>query len=213
MTNYTDYEIRKYLTNIKESITKDVGTVLSVYSENLTGFFAIPRLLFPEIDGLGSLITGKPGATVENIISYFKLILSEIDPRYAKYAVFITFVYRHGLLHQHTPKVFEYKKKDIGWMFNMSNTNNPIDSQRSSHLNFEHDFLELNMNIFYHDVINSIDKAYEIIIKSHKDQFNRAVFEQHKPLNKTSILKNKAYKKYIKPSDFVFFKDMKLDGD
>lgn len=209
-TLYTNEDIRKHLDLIKQSIKDDVGSVLSVYSGKMSGFFAVPRLLFPEIDGLGSFITGKPGQTVENIITYLKLVLSQIDPRYAKYAVFITFVYRHGLLHQHTPKIFEYRKKDIGWMFNISHTNNPLEVQREFHLRFGSDFLQLDMNVFYQDTVDSIDKLYEIIIKSYRQQFSQAVNQQSAPLNKTSILKNKRYNHFIKPSDFTFFNDLEL---
>jgi len=178
-----------------------------VYSANMTGFFAIPRLLFPEIDGLGSFITGESRATTENITTYLKLVLSKIDPRYAKYAVFITLVYRHGLLHQHFPKNFKYKKKDIGWIFNISHTNNPLDIQRKFHLYFVDSTLQLDMNLFCQDVLDSIDKLYEVLTESYKEQFAKAISQQSTPLNKTSILNRN--KKYIKASDFDFFKELK----
>ncbi|MGA2911450.1 MAG: hypothetical protein ABSE17_02305 [Candidatus Levyibacteriota bacterium] len=203
---HTDAQIKSYLDTIKNSIEGDVGKALPVYSSIPCGFFAVPRLLFPEIDGLGSYLTGKPEATVENITTYLRLILSKLDARYSKYAVFITFVYRHGLLHQHAPKNFEYKKKDISWMFNINNPNNPIDVQREFHLRFEHNFLQIDMNVFYKDVVDSIDLAYEEIIKSYKEKFDRSVFIQASPLNKTNILKRKQYAKFIKNSDFTFFK-------
>jgi hypothetical protein len=207
MNKYTNKQIKSHLDNIKSSIENDVGKVLSVYSANMCGFFAIPRLLFPEIDGMGSFLTGDPENTTKNIITYFKEVLSEIDTRYANYAVFITYVYRHGLLHQHHPKMFEYKKKGIGWMFNISNTNNPIEIQRPHHLNFVGNILQIDMNLFYKDVIDSIDKLYEKIINSYKDSFAKSIQKQSRPLNKTSILKKK--KNFIKKSDFNFFKDFK----
>lgn len=206
-TSYTDNQIRKHLDDIKKSIEGDVGTVLPVYAANMAGFFAIPRLLFPEIDGLGSFITGNPRATTENITIYLKLVMSKIDPRYAKYAAFITFVYRHGLLHQHTPKKFEYRKKDIGWMFNISHTNNPLDIQRKFHLHFVNNTLQLDMNVFYQDTFDSIDKLYEMLTKSYKEQFAKAISQQSTPLNKTNILNRN--KKFIKASDFNFFKELK----
>jgi len=206
---FTNDEIKLYLENIKTSIENDVGKILSTYSANMCGFFAIPRLLFPEIDGMGSFLTGEPGNATKNIIIYFKSVLSQQDSRYETYAVFITYVYRHGLLHQHNPKVFEYKKKYIGWEFGISNTNNPIEIQRPYHLSFIGGTLQIDMNLFYKDVIDSIDKLYEMIVGSYRDIFTKSINEQSAPLNKTNILRRK--KDFIRQSDFVFFNKVKLN--
>jgi len=204
MNNYNKAQIKSHLALIKQSIKDDVGSVLSVYSGNMCGFFAIPRLLFPEIDGLGSFITGDIKSNTENIVTYFKLILSKIDSRYEKFAVFMTFVYRHGLLHQHSPKKFKYKNKEVGWIFNISHTNNPLEVQREYHLVFRGDLLQIDMNLFYNDVFNSIDILEKMITIKYTNEFTKAVKDQTTALNKTAILKKKNYKKFIKKSDFNF---------
>lgn len=206
-TSFTDKQIKKHLDRIKESLENEVKNVLSVYSGKMAGFFAIQRLLFPEIDGLGSFITGKPSSTTENIVTYFRLAMSEINPDYAKYAVFLTVVFRHGLLHQHDPKVFEYKYNDIGWKLSISNTNNPIEVQRESHLLYKDHMFQLDLNVFYQDTTDSIDKLYNIIIRSYKTEFTKSINEQSRPLNMTSILKRKRYKKIATKNDFLFLRE------
>ena len=119
---YLDEQIKDYLINhIKQSIINDVGGAFPGWSSQLqnkgvaSGFFAVPRMLFPEIDGLGSYITGNPKSTGLNIKTYLAEVLSKVNPKYKVYASFIVFIYRHGLLHQHDPKRFKYKNKEIGW--------------------------------------------------------------------------------------------------
>lgn len=210
MTDYnpTELNVENHINGIRQSISDDVGSILSSYSSKAHGFFAVPRLLFPEIDGLGSYLTGQPKETVLNITTYFKLVLSQLDSRYRKYAVFITLIYRHGLLHQHTPKEFEYKHKDIGWIFSINSPNNPLDVQRKYHLNFVQNHLQLDMNVFYSDVIESTNILKKMINDKYRDNYIKSVLIQKTPLNKTKILKNYKDSKFIKQSDFDFFKEL-----
>ena len=111
MKNFTKKHFIDWLKNhVAQSIKDDVGNAMDTYSNLGTGFFAVPRMLFPEIDGLGSYLTGKSESTSENITLYIREVMSQIDNRYRKLAVFITFIFRHGLLHQHSPKKFRYGK-------------------------------------------------------------------------------------------------------
>ncbi len=218
MKKLRDDEIKNYLLNdIKQSIINDCGTALEAYWEKFSkdkisvGFFAIPRLLFPEIDGLGSYITGKPMCTGLNIKTYLEKVMSQIDQRYLTFSSFIAFIYRNGLLHHHQPKRFRYKGKELGWWFSIVSPNNPIDVQRKYHLIINNDTLMFDMKVFYTDVINSIDLALNIILNNTKDKFQEAYKIQNKPLTKHSLLRNKKRNgcRYIYPRDFKFVSQFK----
>ncbi|MDA2936574.1 hypothetical protein MYX06_05135, partial [Patescibacteria group bacterium AH-259-L05] len=171
--NYSDEQIKDYLVNhIKQSIENDVGIAIKGYMKSFfdngphAGFFAVPRMLFPEIDGLGSYITGKPLYTGLNIKIYLSEVMSKIDVRYKDYAGFIVLIYRNGLLHQHSPKKFKFKRKEISWQFGVSNV--PVDIQRRNHLTIQNNTLKIDMNIFYNDVINSVDILVKMILDGYR---------------------------------------------
>ena len=215
--SWNDDEIRDYIINhIKKSVENDAGVAIKAYWDDYMttkegkGYFAVPRMLFPEIDGLGSYITGKPKATGLNIKTYLTQIMGKLDKKYSIYASFIVFIFRNGLLHQHAPKQYKYMHREIGWGFVIGSPNNPIEVQRKFHLIFNGNTLMIDMNVFYYDLVLSIELAVEIIISEYKESFERSVKEQFKPLYKTSLLKNvRKYDKsrrYIYPVDFEFLK-------
>jgi hypothetical protein len=186
---WTDERIKSYLVDhIKRSIQNDAGIAINAYwkdwdkTKEGKGFFAIPRLLFPEIDGLGSYITGNSGSTTENITQYFKTIMSKIDKRYDAFAAFIAVIYRHGLLHQHSPKNCVLDGENYGWQFAINSPNNPIEVQRKFHLAFHRNVLLLDMNVFFKDVVDSVDLAVEEIISNHRQEFIKSINEQNEPI-------------------------------
>ena len=218
MKKLSDDDIKNYLLNdIKQSIINDCGTALEAYWEKFSkdkisaGFFAIPRLLFPEIDGLGSYITGKPMCTGLNIKTYLETIMCQIDIRYSSFSSFIAFIYRNGHLHQHQPKRFKYRGKELGWWFSINSPNNPIDIQRKYHLVINKDILMIDMNVFYLDVTNSIDIVLSIILKNTENKFQEAYKMQNKPLTKHALLNSKKRNRcrYIFPKDFKFVEQFK----
>jgi len=192
---YDDRYIDDLFSNIKNSIINDVGLAIKAYCSehhngNITsGFFAIPRLLLPEIDGMGAYITGNATSTASNIESYLQEIMSKIDTRYSLYSKFISKIYRHGLLHQHEPKNCKYKSRDAGWSFMVSNPNNPIGVQRKYHLiedpiKFDKTvqnppfILQSDMTLFYKDVVGSIDIMKEETKTTFRKTFEKARDEQ-----------------------------------
>lgn len=217
--NWTNKNIEDYLLNhIKKSIENDAGLAIDAYMQDLfnkkngegKGFFAVPRLLFPEIDGLGSYLTGKPKETVLNIKTYLTDILSQLDSRYADYAAYIALIYRHGLLHQHDPKKFKFKKVEIGWWLSVNSQNLPIDIQRKDHLCFFQNCLMLNMTVFYQDTLNSVDIALKEIISKHRIEFQKSYKEQHKFLTKTFFLKKYRKNGILNEKDFSFLGNLNL---
>jgi hypothetical protein len=162
--NWDVNHIEHYLINdIKESLKIEVGTAIQAYfTVNSTGkrgggFYSIPRLIFPEIDNLGSFLTGKPGSTGENITKYLKEIVSKIDNKYEVFAGFLVVIFRHGLLHQHGQKYFIYNNKYVSSEIRIGSIYNPIDAMRVRHLTFENDRFLIDVNVFYNDILNSID--------------------------------------------------------
>lgn len=95
---YTDDQIKNFLINhIKQSIVNDVGGALHGWSNQIhekgyiAGFYAVPRMIFPEIDGLGSYITGEPRSTGLNIKIYLSDIMGSRNPRYKEVAALYDF--------------------------------------------------------------------------------------------------------------------------
>ncbi len=209
---YSNKFIKEYLHNdIQKSIENDVKTAIKGYSElwiketREAGFFAIPRLLFPEIDGLGSYITGNSNTTTINIKSYLSMVMSQIDDNYKKYAGFITIIFRHGLLHQHAPKKFRYNGKTIGWAIQVGSPNLPISALRKSHLIFSGSHLWIHANVFCDDLIKSIDLFEPLVIQKYREHFIKSYREQNRKLSiHDSIRPN-----VIERDDFNFLKDLK----
>jgi len=197
---WTDDQIKDYLINhIQQSIKNDVGIAIDAYWKDWSnnkeqagkGFFAIPRLLFPEIDGLGSYSTGKnKNNTFKNITFYFKNVMSKIDDRYAKFSSFITLIYRHGLLHQHTPKrIINNQGVEFGWWFAINSPNNPLEVQRKYHLRIKDQTLMIDMNVFCQDVVKSVEIATKMILKKYRQEFQESINEQNRLIPLTEILK------------------------
>lgn len=198
------------MNHVKESIENDVGIAIRAYwnafSKNKigAGFFAIPRMLFPEIDGLGAFLTGKPYSTGLNIKIYLTKIMGQLDIRYEQYAGFIAVIYRHGLLHQHTPKRFKSKNREFEWWFSINSPNSPLDVQRKFHLVIKNNLLMIDMNVFYRDVLDSMDLVLEEILGNYRDQFVKVFKEQNRKFTRYGLLKGKDKKNYLTNGDFKF---------
>lgn len=211
-TYWSKKRIENYLIDqVKESIKNDCGIAIKGYSQaareeqRFGGFYSIPRMLFPEIDSLGSYITGEPLSTSRNIKIYLQIILSKINPKYGEFAGFIVLVLRHGLLHQHSPKNFKYKSKFSGLAINLASPNNPISVERLHHLQFSGRYLQISVNCLYNDLLDSFDYLLEYLFeKNNKQNFVKSINKQTKCLTKNFCLKHN--KKYICQKDFNFLK-------
>lgn len=154
------------LNEIKTSLERDVGLVtrqyLDYYNDTGTGvgFFAIPRLIFPEIDNLGCYLAGTTENTGANAIAFMKKYFSITNPEYASKSSFIYIIYRHGLMHQHTPKILSYRGKNIGWQINLS------EHGESSHLRQNNNgSVIIDGRQFLDDIFMAIEK-YKTDIKN-----------------------------------------------
>lgn len=201
--------IENYLINdIKESFKIEIETAIQAYfiinstGKRGGGFYSIPRLIFPEIDNLGSFLTGTPKSTGENITRYLKEIVSKTDIRYKTFAGFLTVIFRHGLLHQHSTKYFINEDKYISSQITIGSVNNPIEVMRKNHLVFKDNRFFIDVNVFYNDILNSIDiLVSEIKDGKYLDTFNQSMKIQQSPSSKKELLKKCSY---LTEQDFIF---------
>lgn len=207
---YTKENIIRHLVNIKKSLQNDIGPVIDLYMNHFfqtnegIGLFAIPRMLFPEIDNLGSYYTGEINNTAKNAISFIKTYFSKVNPEYLSKGAFIYLVYRHGLMHQHAPKFVSYRKKNIGWAIHLSS--NGVVTTRT-HLRLLGKTVQIDGRQLYEDLLSALD-FYISDIKSERisliENFIKAHKEMKRPLGKTLLLKK--YRNFIKRVDLQFLK-------
>ncbi|MFA6466620.1 MAG: hypothetical protein WCV71_02050 [Patescibacteria group bacterium] len=189
------------MNEIKQSLHDDILTALDIYSKTGTGFFAIPRLIFPEIDNLGAYMAGTTKNSPKNAIAFIKKYYAIINPEYTKKGALIYFIYRHGLMHQHVPKFVSYRKKNIGWQISLT-----MENTKSTHLMLMDKTIILEGRQLYTDTIFAIDE-YIKDLQSDKKVLNNLIIAHQmmmSPINKTALLKN--YKNYIKQADLNFLK-------
>ncbi len=217
---YKKEDIINHLEEIKKSLEDDVGNAVKWYAEYFLknkegkgiGLFAIPRIIFPEIDNLGCYLSGNINNTAKNAVNFIRKYFGKINPEYKDIGGFIYLVYRHGLMHQHTPKLVSYKKKILGWAISLSGPNNVT----NSHLEKFGDTIQIDGKQLYEDLIVGIDFYIKDFENSNKNKkliknFSAAFYQMNRPISKSACLKkgkgNKKYKRgYIKQSDFKFLK-------
>lgn len=110
-----------YLKNhIQKSLKDDFYPAYEAYNSKGVGFFALPRIIFPYITFLGTLL----GGFSENAVDYMHIYLSKINQTYRdkELCKFIYVVYRHGLAHTNMPKVASENGKIFGWQISFDDT-------------------------------------------------------------------------------------------
>jgi len=101
--------------HLKKSLQDDFHPVYEACRRRGVGFFALPRIVFPYITFLGTLLGGKDSS--ENAIDYMNKYLSKANQTFRDKELcdFIYRVYRHGLAHTNMPKVASENGKVFGW--------------------------------------------------------------------------------------------------
>lgn len=207
---YSKEGIVKYLNEVKISLQNDVAPAIDLYMKHFfktnegVGFFAIPRMIFPEIDNLGSYYCGEINNTAQNAIKFIKDYFVTANSEYKNKGALVYLIYRHGLMHQHTPKYISYKGKNIGWAIHLS-SNGVVTG--STHLKLLGKTLMIDGRQLYLDLLTALD-SYINDINSDKpnliQNFTKSFNVMQKPLSKALILRK--HKSYIKDSDFKFLK-------
>ena len=101
--------------HLQQSLKDDFYTAYEACYQKGVGFFALPRIVFPYITFLGTLIGGKDSST--NAVDYMTKYLSKANQTFGEKELckFIYWVYRHGLAHTNMPKVAAENGKVFGW--------------------------------------------------------------------------------------------------
>lgn len=205
-------QIKAIIQEIRESIRRDIEPLLRAYLDknnwidgHAPGFWVIPRILFPEIDGLGRLRYGE--TDTKGSSCWPVLFMREYFPRseYKQVSGFIYNTYRHGLLHSHYPKEMIIHGKNRGWQINLSTHQSSI-----IHLKFqnykEKTLLSLGVKDFYEDFLKALDKYVSEFDDSEKEKelianFNTAYSVMRNPESEEISRK----RPFMLDSDFDFF--------
>ncbi len=202
------------LEEIKQSVIGDVEPVLKAYGDLVkikndarrVGFWTIPRIIFPEIDGIARLRYGRLsdfGSSKDSICFIREYFPGNV---YKQIAGFLYAVFRHGLLHSHYPKSVIIRGKDRGWAVVLSSP-----GVIPMHLEFmvktKKTHLTLDAREFYSDFIAAIDKYIKEFDDGQRQAmlttlFNRAYHQMISPQLEQDFCKNK----YINTSDIDYFK-------
>lgn len=200
--------IKNELEKIRTSVINDVGTALEIYFKHASdtgegiGFWAIPRMLFPEIDGLGSFYAGdtEPKNNSKNAVAFMREYFGRINPRYKEISGFIYHVYRNSLIHSHYPKnVVLTDDKKIFWMFGLN-------VSTVHHLKSSNNVLYIDCQAFYEDFLKTSDYYIKDFDDSSKQKelmrnFETAYNLMHEDIKKEQMIK----KSYIKDTDLNYF--------
>ena len=171
-----DYEgAKKYLQrHIIKSVQDDFEPAYCAYVNSKTGYFSMLRMLFPFIDFLGSLYKGGRGQA--NAVAFIHEYLGRTNEKYRQIGDLMWYVFRHGLIHTHMPKVIFVGGKNIGWVITFINNDHlKISSEGLKPLNIyvcpQQLYLDLieAINQYILD-FNSIEKK-ETLLDNYKEGF------------------------------------------
>lgn len=100
--------------HLQKSLKDDFYPAYEAYKSR-GGFFALPRIVFPYITFLGTLLRGRESSNYA--IDYMNKYLSKVNSTFGDRELcdFIYRVYRHGLAHTNMPKVSVENGKVFGW--------------------------------------------------------------------------------------------------
>ena len=136
--------------HFQRSLINDFYPAYEAYERQRgVGFFALPRIVFPYITFLGTLLGGRDSS--KNAVNYMNKYLSKVNQTYADKELcdFIYRVYRHGLAHTNMPKVVAENGKIFGWR---------IDFDDTKHLSVQEGNLSISPRRLACEVISSIDE-------------------------------------------------------
>ncbi|MCX6791496.1 MAG: hypothetical protein NT149_00470 [Candidatus Gottesmanbacteria bacterium] len=162
--NLKKNEILKIISEIKFSAKRDIEPIIQCYRDKSNwidsqqpGFWTLPRMIFPEIDGLARLRYGRvndEGSTKDSV-RFMEEYFSR--PEYKKISGFLWYIFRLGLLHSHYPKEINILGKNRGWGISFRLTGKEV----SMHLKFFNPINKTNLILdgedFYNDFVHAID--------------------------------------------------------
>ncbi len=160
---------------------------------NNSGYFEIPHLLMSYIEYLSGLFSGKgPDVQYTDVRTFFK---TYFPSKYHKSSAWLIYLYRHGLVHEYTPKtVLVDGTKKISWFcsLDVSEVNNhlkilpsPNNPSNIYHLRicapeFLKDYKN-SIHIFCNDILNNSDRFSKFKIGSEKYDESEDINNINKP--------------------------------
>lgn len=206
--------IIKIITEIKSSVVRDITPIINCYKDKKNwidlqqpGFWTIPRMIFPEIDGLARLRYGRINelGSGEDSVRFMEEYFCK--PEYKKISGFLWHVFRLGLLHSHFPKPMSILGKNRGWgiSFRLNKT------ETLMHLEFldkkNKQSLILDAEEFYKDFLQAVDNYIKDFnnLKKEKELTNN-FSEVYICMVFPSSKKTWENKSYLQNLDFNFFK-------
>ena len=150
-----------YLKNhLQKSLKDDFYPAYEAYKSRGVGFFALPRIVFPYITFLGTLLGGRDSS--ENAIEYMNKYLSKVNSTFGDKQLcdFIYRVYRHGLAHTNMPKVASENGKVFGWRIVFDDSQH-LNVDRNPGLSGKSALLSISPKKLADEVISSIDEYNE----------------------------------------------------
>jgi hypothetical protein len=150
---------KRYLKDdLREQLTREIPPAVNAYLEEYrntnvgVGFYAVARMIFPEITFLGCLYKGSDEAI--NAVGFLEKYAGSFDRRYQSLAAPVYVMYRHGLTHTAMPKIIERDDGQcIGWRLTLN--------ESASHLSIEKEGaiwrIVVSLEQLFADTIKALD--------------------------------------------------------
>lgn len=150
--------VRYLREHLQRSLINDFNPAYEAYQgEGDKEFFALPRIIFPYITFLGTLLHGKDSS--DNAIKYMNEYMGKINSIYddKQLCDFIYRVYRHGLAHTNMPKVLFDNGKVFGWRI-VFDDNQHLNIDKNPRISGKSALLSISPRRLAYEVVSSIDK-------------------------------------------------------
>ena len=143
--------------HLQKSLKDDFYPAYEAYKSRGVGFFALPRIVFPYITFLGTLLGGRDSS--KNAIEYMNKYLSKVNSTFGDKQLcdFIYRVYRHGLAHTNMPKVSSENGKVFGWRIVFDDSQH-LSVDKTPGLSGKSALLSISPKKLADEVISSIDE-------------------------------------------------------
>ncbi len=143
--------------HLQKSLKDDFYPAYEAYKNRGVGFFALPRIVFPYITFLGTLLGGRDSS--ENAIEYMNRYMERVNSIYndKQLCDFIYRVYRHGLTHTNMPKVVSGSGGVFGWRIVFDDSQH-LNVDKTPRISGKSTSLSISPNKLANEIISSIDE-------------------------------------------------------
>lgn len=179
----SESKIKGIFAKAKADLQSDVIPCMNANC-NTGGFYSVPLIIFSFIEYLGILWKNPVERHNKKIISYYsksqikkvaipyiKKYLGKIRPEYKKYSGLLYGLFRHSLVHHYQPNVIILNNKEkISWGIIKNSTRYHLSCTREKYPSpngelISHTILTINLDIFFQDLIKSIDEFEKDALK------------------------------------------------